>query len=230
MGYHTVLKAADGFQLGAYRSDPTGISRGALVVIQEIFGVNSHIRSICDRLAKENYTAIAPSIFDRIQPAFQSGYSSDEVITARKLVVNPDWAKMLMDTQAAVDEVRAIGPVGIIGFCLGGSIAFAAATKVSGLKAAVGYYGSAILRFAEDKPRVPTQLHFGELDAGIPLSDVDSIKQKRPDVDIHLYPSGHGFNTDERESYHKASADLAWSRSIEFFARHLVYKRIENPW
>ncbi len=117
----------------------------------------------------EGYVAIAPAIFDRIEPNFTSGYSPDEVAVARKFVANPDWAAMLRDTQAAIDAVKNVGPVGIIGFCLGGSIAYAAATKLSGLKAAVGYYGGAIVRFADDKPTVPTQLHFGEKDAGIPL-------------------------------------------------------------
>ena len=141
---------------------------------------------------------------------------------ARKFVADPDWAAMLRDTQAAIDAVSNIGPVGIIGFCLGGSIAYAAATKLSGLSAAIGYYGGAIVRFADDKPNVPTQLHFGEKDAGIPLTDVETIKAKRPDVEVHIYPGAqHGFNCDERASYDKASSDIAWPRSLAFFARHL---------
>ena len=119
-----------------------------------------------------------PSIFDRIEPNFQSGYSPDEIAVARKFVANPDWAAMLRDTQAAIDAVKDVGPVGIIGFCLGGSIAYAAATKLSGLSAAIGYYGGAVVRFADDKPKVPTQLHFGEKDAGIPLTDVETIKRQ----------------------------------------------------
>jgi len=168
MGQDIKLKASDGFELGAYRAEPTSAPKGAVVVIQEIFGVNHHIRSVCDRLAREGYVAIAPSIFDRITPNFQSGYSPDEVAEARKFVANPDFAAMLRDSQAAIDAVKPVGPVGIIGFCLGGSIAYAAATKLSGLSAAIGYYGGAIIRFADDKPAVPTQLHFGEKDAGIP--------------------------------------------------------------
>jgi carboxymethylenebutenolidase len=222
MGQHIKLTASDNFQLGAYRADPAGAPKGAIVVIQEIFGVNHHIRDVCDRLASEGYVAIAPAIFDRAQPDFQSGYSADEIAEARKFIASPDWAAMLRDTEAAIDTVRNVGPVGIIGFCLGGSIAYAAATKLSGLSAAVGYYGGAIVRFADDKPTVPTQLHFGEKDAGIPLTDVETIKAKRPEVEIFVYPGAqHGFHCDERPSYDKASADIAWPRSMAFFARHL---------
>ncbi|CCE01813.1 dienelactone hydrolase family protein [Bradyrhizobium sp. STM 3809] len=222
MGQDIKLTASDGFQLGAYRADPSAPPKGALVVIQEIFGVNHHIRNVCDRLAAEGYVAIAPAIFDRVEPNFTSGYSPDEIAVARKFVANPDWPAMLRDTQAAIDAVKSTGPVGIIGFCLGGSIAYAAATKLTGLKAAVGYYGGAIVRFADDKPSVPTQLHFGEKDAGIPLTDVETIKAKRPDVEIFVYPGAqHGFGCDERASYDKPSSDQAWSRSLAFFAQHL---------
>jgi carboxymethylenebutenolidase len=222
VGQDIKLTASDGFKLGGYRADPTATPKGAVVVIQEIFGVNHHIRAVCDRLAGEGYVAIAPAIFDRVEPNFTSGYSPDEIAVARKFVANPDWAAILRDTQAAIDAVKDAGPVGIIGFCLGGSVAYAAATKLSGLSAAIGYYGGAIVKFADDKPTVPTQLHFGELDHGIPLSDVDIIRAKRPDVEIHVYPGAqHGFNCDERPSYDKASADIAWPRSLAFFAKHL---------
>jgi carboxymethylenebutenolidase len=222
VGQDLKLKASDNFELGAYRADPSGAPKGAVVVIQEIFGVNHHIRGVCDRLADLGYVAIAPAIFDRIEPGFTCGYSPDEIAVARKFVANPDWPAMLRDTQAAIDAVRSIGPVGIIGFCLGGSIAYAAATKLSGLSAAIGYYGGAIVRFADDQPKVPTQLHFGEKDAGIPLSDVEIIKTKRPDVEVFIYPGAqHGFHCDERASYDKASSDIAWPRSTAFLARHL---------
>ena len=222
MGKDIKLTASDNFQLGGYRAEPTTAPNAAIVVIQEIFGVNHHIRAVCDRLAGEGYVAIAPSIFDRIEPNFTSGYSPDEIAVARKFVANPDGTAMLRDTQAAIDAVKELGPVGIIGFCLGGSVAYAGATKLSGLSAAVGYYGGAIVRFADDKPKVPTQLHFGEKDAGIPLTDVEIIRAKRPEVEIHVYPGAqHGFHCDERASYDKASAEIAWPRSLSFFAKHL---------
>jgi carboxymethylenebutenolidase len=222
VGKDIKLTASDNFQLGGYRADPATAPKAAVVVIQEIFGVNHHIRAVCDRLAAEGYVAIGPAIFDRVEPNFTSGYSPDEVAIARKFVANPDWAAMLRDTQAAIDAVKDVGPVGIIGFCLGGSIAYVAATKLSGLSAAIGYYGGAIVRFADDKPQVLTQLHFGEEDAGIPLSDVETIRAKRPDVEVFVYPGAqHGFHCDERASYDKTSADIAWPRSMAFFAKHL---------
>jgi len=222
VGQDITLTASDGFKLGGYRADPAGSPKGAIVVIQEIFGVNHHIRSVCDRLVQEGYVAIAPSIFDRTEPDFQTGYSPDEVANARKFIANPDWPAMLRDSQAAIEAVKSVGPVGIIGFCLGGSIAYAAATKLSGLSAAIGYYGGAVVRFADDKPKVPTQLHFGEKDAGIPLTDVETIKAKRPEVEVFIYPGAqHGFNCEERGSYDKASAELARQRSGEFFRKHL---------
>ena len=223
MGRDITLTASDEFELGAYRADPTAAPRGAVVVIQEIFGVNHHIRAVCDRFADQGYVAVAPAIFDRIERNFQSGYSPDEVSIARKFVANPNWQLMLLDTQAAIDAVQDVGPVGIIGFCLGGSVAYAAATKLSGLSAAIGYYGGAIVRFADDKPKVPTQLHFGEKDAGIPLTDVEIIRAKRPDVAVLVYPGAqHGFGCDERASYDEPSADIARQRSLAFFAKHLV--------
>lgn len=223
MGQHITLTASDGFQLGSYRADPATKPRAALVVIQEIFGVNHHIRNVCDRFAAEGYVAVAPAIFDRIERNFQSGYSPDEITVARKFVASPDWPAMLRDVQAAIDAVKDVGPVGIVGFCLGGSVAYAAATKLNGLRAAVGYYGGAIVRFADDKPAVPTMLHFGEKDAGIPLSDVDTVRAKRPDVEIHIYAGAqHGFSCDERASFDKASADIAWQRTLAFFAKHLA--------
>jgi carboxymethylenebutenolidase len=223
VGQDITLTASDKFELGAYRTTPAGTPKGAVVVIQEIFGVNHHIRAVCDRFAVQGYVAVAPSIFDRTERNFQSGYSPEEVAIARKFVASPDWPAMLLDTQAAIDSVKDVGPVGIIGFCLGGSVAYAAATKLSGLSAAIGYYGGAIVRFADDKPKVPTQLHFGALDHGIPLSDVETIRAKRPEVEVFVYDGAqHGFGCDERASYDKASADVARQRSLAFFAKHLV--------
>jgi carboxymethylenebutenolidase len=222
VGQDITLTASDKFELSAYRTTPNATPKGAVVVIQEIFGVNHHIRAVCDRFAEQGYVAVAPAIFDRIERNFQSGYSDAEVAIARKFVAAPDWPAMLLDTQAAIDSVKDVGPVGIIGFCLGGSVAYAAATKLTGLSAAIGYYGGAIVKFADDKPTVPTQLHFGEQDHGIPLTDVETIRAKRPDVEMFVYDGAqHGFGCDERASYDKASADLARQRSLAFFAKHL---------
>jgi carboxymethylenebutenolidase len=222
LGKHLTLTSADKFQLGAYRADPQGKPRGGIVVVQEIFGVNNHIRSVCDRFAAEGYAAIAPALFDRQQRDFQSGYSPEEVANARKFIANPDWALMAKDTQAAIDEVKPVGPVGVVGFCMGGTVAFLAATRLDGVGAAVCYYGGRIVAFADEKPRCPTQMHFGALDQGIPLSDVETIKGKRPDCEVFIYPdAGHGFHCDERASYHAPSAAQAWERTTAFLGKHL---------
>jgi carboxymethylenebutenolidase len=222
MGHDITLTASDGFKLGAYRADPPAGAKGAVVVIQEIFGVNEHIREVCDRFAAQGYVAVAPAIFDRVEPNFQSGYSPEEVAVARKFIANPDFDAFLRDTQAAIDAVKPVGPVGVIGYCLGGSVAFLAATRLNGLKAAIGYYGGAIARFADETPKVPVQLHFGEKDAGIPLSNVETVRSKRPEVEIYVYANAqHGFGCDARASYDKPSAELAGQRSLAFFAKHL---------
>ena len=223
MGKPFTLTASDSFKLGAYRADPSGPAKGGVVVIQEIFGVNHHIRAVCDRLAGEGYAAVAPAVFDRQQPNFETGYSPDEIADARKFVANPDWSAMMRDTQAAIDAAAQDGPVGIIGFCMGGTIAFLAAARLNGLSAAIGYYGGQIAKNVDAKPKVPTQLHFGEKDASIPMSDVETIKQKRGgDCEIYVYPdAGHGFNCDERGSFNETAAKVAWRRSIAFLQAKL---------
>jgi carboxymethylenebutenolidase len=215
LGKSLELTASDGHRLGAYRADPKGTPVGAVVVIQEIFGVNNHIRNVCDRFADEGYVAIAPALFDRQTRDFQSGYTPEEIEKARKFVANPDWDAMLRDTAAAIDAVKDTGKVSIVGFCMGGTIAFLAATRLDGLRAAVGYYGGRVVAFADEKPRIPTQLHFGEKDQSIPMTDVETIKQKRPDCDIHVYKdAGHGFHCDERGSFHEPSQKTAWGRTL----------------
>ncbi|HVB90354.1 MAG TPA: dienelactone hydrolase family protein, partial [Beijerinckiaceae bacterium] len=198
MGKQISLSAADGHQFAGYRADPEGKPKGGVVVIQEIFGVNTHIRSVCDRFAREGYVAVAPALFDRTQKGFESGYTPAEIEKARAFVAKPDWDAMLLDVNAAVSVLKSSGPVAVVGFCLGGSVAFLSAVRLSGLSAAVGYYGGAIVKFADEKPKCAVQLHFGEQDHGIPLTDVARIKEKRPDVEIYTYPdAGHGFHCDE---------------------------------
>jgi carboxymethylenebutenolidase len=223
LGQHFTLTTSDGFKLGAYRADPSGPAKGGIVVIQEIFGVNHHIRAVCDRIAAQGYVTVAPALFDRQQPNFESGYSPDEIANARKFVANPDWGAMMRDTQAAIDEAKKYGPAGIVGFCMGGSIAFLSAAKLNGLSAAVGFYGGQIVKSVDEKPKIPVQLHFGEKDASIPMSDVELIKQKRSgDCEIYVYPDAqHGFNCEERGSYNETAAMLARDRAHAFFAKNL---------
>lgn len=223
---HITLTASDGHNFGAYRADPDGTSRGAprgaIVVIQEIFGVNTHIRSICDRLAELGYVAIAPALFDRSERDFQSGYSPAEIDSARAFIANPDWDAFVRDTDAARAAVADTGNVGIVGFCLGGSVAFLAATRLDGFSAASGFYGGRIDFYADEVPRCPTQLHYGSEDQGIPMSNVDSVRARRPECEIFVYDgAGHGFHCDERASFHSEASKEAWARMVEFFAKHI---------
>lgn len=215
------LTTSDSHTLGAYRADPDGTPKGAMVVAQEIFGVNSHIRNVCDRLAAQGYVAVAPALFDRFVRDFESGYSAEEVALARTYIPKIEWPKVLLDIQAGLDDVKGAGPLGVIGFCLGGSAAFLSATWLSGLSAAVGFYGGAIVKFADETPKCPVQLHFGETDASIPMSDVEIIKEKRKDCEIYTYPAGHGFYCDERASFDDASAKLAWQRTLDFLSKNM---------
>jgi carboxymethylenebutenolidase len=214
LGSHITLTASDGFKLGAYRADPTGPVKGGLVVIQEIFGVNHHIRAVCDRFAALGYASIAPAIFDRYQPNFESGYTPADIEVARQYIGKADMGKMLADTQATIDALRSTGKVGIVGYCLGGSLAFLAACRLTGLSCAIGYYGGMVAKNADEKPKVPTMLHFGETDHSILMSDVEIVKQKRPDIETFVYPAGHGFSCDERGSYHEPSHKQALERTL----------------
>ncbi len=226
MGRNLILRAADSHQLGAYRADPAGPPKGRIVVIQEIFGVNHHIRAVCDRLAAAGYSALAPQIFDRLHRDFETGYSEAEIAKVREYMVRIDWAKVMLDTGAAVELMKREGAVAIIGFCMGGTVAFLAAARLGGLAAAVCYYGGMIAKHADEKPRSPTQMHFGELDTHIPMTDVANIRAKRPECEIHVYAgAGHGFHCDERASYEPASAKIAWDRSLGFLARAFAAAR-----
>jgi carboxymethylenebutenolidase len=221
LGTQISLTASDGFKLGAYRADPPGSPKGGLVVIQEIFGVNHHIRAVCDRFAADGYTSIAPAIFDRIEPGFESGYTPAEVEHARTFVPKIDWDALLRDVAAAIDNVKQAGKVGIVGYCLGGSVAFRAACDLAGLSAAIGYYGGQIAKNADRKPKVPTLLHFGDQDGSIPLTDVETIKQTRPEVDIYVYHAGHGFSCDERSAYNEAAHAEALGRTLKWLAQYV---------
>jgi carboxymethylenebutenolidase len=221
LGSKISLTASDGFKLGAYRADPAGTPKGGLVVIQEIFGVNNHIRNVCDRFAAQGYACVAPQIFDRYEPNFESGYTPQDIEKARVYIGKADMGKMLADTQAAIDSLKSAGKVGIVGYCLGGSIAFLAACRLNGLSCAIGYYGGMIAKNGDEKPKVPVMLHFGETDQSIPMTDVEIVKQKRPDVEVFVYHAGHGFSCDERGSYHEASHKQALDRTLAFLKKHV---------
>jgi carboxymethylenebutenolidase len=221
MGQTIGLKASDGFQLGGYRADPAGKPKGGLVVIQEIFGVNHHMRNVCDRFAALGYAAIAPAMFDRAKANVELGYdeaSADEGVKLRAAIKLEDSLK---DVQATIDALKPAGKVGVVGYCWGGSLAFLAAARLSGLACASGYYGGMIAARKDEKPKVPTILHFGERDHGIPMADVEKIKAARPDVKVYVYPAGHGFSCDERGSYDAASHEKALKVTLAFFQENL---------
>jgi len=216
------LRASDGFELDAYRTDPEEPGRGAVIVVQEIFGVNHHIRSVCDRFAAVGYTAIAPALFDRKERGFETGYATGDVQKARAFMAGLEREDMLLDVSAAIETARPLGPVAVVGYCLGGSLAFLSALKFEGLSAAVCYYGSLIAQNADHAPKCPTQMHFGALDKGIPVSDVERIRTLRPECEVWLYPgAGHGFNCDERDAFEPASSAIGWMRTAEWLADHL---------
>ena len=171
MGKQFKLTTTDKHSLGAYRADPQGAPKGGLVVVQEIFGVNHHIRAVCDRLAALGYVAVAPAVFDRFVRDFECGYTPDEIAHARSYLGNLNWEHMMADIAAAKDDLKGVGPLGVIGFCMGGTAAFLAACRIPGLSAAVAFYGGMIGKFADEKPKCPLQMHFGEKDEGIPMSD-----------------------------------------------------------
>lgn len=214
------LTAGDGHRLDAYEAKPQGAPRGGIVVVQEIFGVNAHIRSICDRLAALGYEAVAPAIFDRIERRFETGYTPENVELAKGLIPRFGMDACLLDIAAARDAVAPAGKVGIIGFCLGGSVAFAAATRLDGFSGASCFYGGLIQKFAGERARCPVQLHYGADDASIPPENYLDVKARQPDADFHVYENaGHGFNCDQRASYAPAAAALAWRRMQDFLAR-----------
>jgi carboxymethylenebutenolidase len=221
MGKTLELTAADGHKLSAYRADPSGEPKGAIVVIQEIFGVNHHIRNVTDKFAAAGYVAIAPALFDRVKPGIEVGYDADSIATGRETRGKIKDADMLADTQAAINAVKDVGKVAVVGYCLGGTIAYWSATRLNGIDAAVGYYGGGIAGTANEKPKVPVMLHFGDQDQGIPLTDVDKIRAAHPEMPIHIYHAGHGFSCDERGSYEPESSKTALDRTHAFLGQHL---------
>lgn len=207
--------------ISAYHVRPEGKPRGGIVVVQEIFGVNPHIRSVADKFASQGYEVLAPAFFDHVERGVELGYNPEGIAQGREHVGKIGWDTPLADVRAAVETLQSAGKVGVVGYCWGGSIAYLAAARVPGLSAAVGYYGGQIAKFASEAPRVPTLLHFGDKDKGIPLSDVEQIKSAQPGVEIHVYHADHGFNCDVRASYDEPSAKQALERTLGFFEKNL---------
>lgn len=220
----TKLKAADGHELDAYVARPVGEPLAGLVVVQEIFGVNRHIRSIADSFAKDGFLALAPALFDRVERGVELPYDGPEAKKGMEIMEKLDISKCLEDVDAALQYVRAQTrkKSGVIGYCLGGLLAWLSATRLTP-DAAVGYYAGPIGSFATETPRAPVQLHFGKLDTHIPAEQVNKVRDAHPEVEIHWYENaGHGFNCDMRASYNPEASALARTRALSFLNKHLT--------
>ncbi len=220
------LKAADGFSFPAYVAQPQGKPRGAIVVLQEIFGVNSHIRQVADGYAAAGYLAVAPATFHRVKAGVELGYTPDDIAAGAALKAQVEALPepgVLPDIQAAINHAAQAGKVGIVGYCWGGLLTWRAACLLDGLAAAAPYYGGGSTLPAEiaRKPKVPVMAHFGDQDAHIPMDTVRAFEKAHPDVEVLVYNANHGFNCDHRGSYDEAAAKLAKERTLAFFARHV---------
>jgi carboxymethylenebutenolidase len=216
------LRAADGQELGAYVAWPSGEPVAGLVVIQEIFGVNAHIRRVADSYARDGFLAIAPALFDRIEKGVELAYEGSDAARARSFIPRLDMETAMLDVEAALQYAAKSteSKVGAIGYCWGGTLAWLAASRLP-VQAAVGYYGGRIAGYLNEQPRCPVMLHFGTQDAHIPKADVDKIQAAHPEIDIFRYDAGHGFNCDARSSYNPEAAKVARERSLAFLIQHL---------
>ena len=222
MGEDIRLKSAAG-EIGAYLAKPAGTSKGGIVVIQEIFGVNQHIRKVTDFFAGQGYIALAPRFFDHIKPGIELGYTPDTIAEGRGYVMQPGFTeKAVQDVDAAIKELKTRGAkkVGVTGYCWGGTISWLAATRLKP-DAVSGYYGGGIHGARNEKPTVPTQLHFGDKDMHIPMTHVNELRKLHPDVPIFDYPADHGFHCDERGSWDAAASKEAMARTLEHFKKYV---------
>jgi len=221
MGENIRLKSAAG-EIGAYLATPKGTPKGGIVVIQEIFGVNHHIRAVTDKFAQDGYIALAPCFFDHTKPGIELGYTPDTMAEGRKIVTELGVDKPVQDVDAAIAEIKKRGAkkVAVTGFCWGGTITWLAATRLKP-DVAIGYYGGGIHGAKAEKPTVPTMLHFGDKDMHIPMTHVNELRKLHPNALIYDYPADHGFHCDERGSYDALASAQAYARTLEFMAKHI---------
>ncbi len=223
MGTHIKLTASDGQQLDAYFAACSGPARGAIVLIQEIFGVNSHIRSVADDYAGQGFQVIAPALFDRVQRNLELGYTPPDTTQGMRVATQIGMDNALKDVSASISHARSQWPglkVGVVGYCYGGSLAWLAATRLDPA-AAVCYYGGRIAQHAKENPRCPVMMHFGAKDAHIGPEEIEKIRSAHPEVPLFLYDAGHGFNCDQRKDFEPQSASLAHQRTLEFLRKQL---------
>jgi carboxymethylenebutenolidase len=220
MGTTITLKASDGFTLSAYTTGPAGGTKG-LILIQEIFGVNHHIRDMCERFAAQGYAVCAPAIFDRVEPGIELGYTQEDIDKGRGYRMKLNDAQLMLDVEAATSQLAG-KKLAIVGYCFGGTVAWWGATRSKKFAAASCWYGGGIAGTKEERPNCPVQMHFGEQDASIPMTDVEAIRAAQPRVESYVYPGAqHGFGCDERASFSKPDYELAQQRTLEFFARYI---------
>jgi len=224
MGENVKITSGDGFVFDAYRAEPEGTPNASILLIQEIFGINNHIRSVADDYASKGYLVLAPAIFDRYAPGIELDYDSDGVSKGADIAFNKlNMSETLADLAATVNALAVTGRVGAVGYCFGGLLAFLSANQVSGLACSIGYYGGGIAGVVDKKPKLPLMLHFGALDSHIPLSDVELIQSALPEVTVNVFADAeHGFNCDQRASYNAEAARAALDQSLAFFAQHLL--------
>ena len=221
MGQFIKLIASDGHSLSAYDAEPKDSPRGGVVVVQEVFGVNRHIRKVADDFAAAGYRALAPALFDRVERGAELGYGEQELSRALTLRKGVTFEQALLDIAAAVEALRPAGRINVVGYCWGGTLAWLAATRIGKLAAVSSYYGGGIGQFINERPQCPVQLHFGERDQHIPLTEVDALRKAQPTAAVYTYAAEHGFNCDERPSYQAESAQLARERTLALFAKAL---------
>ncbi len=221
MGELNTIMARDGHEFRAYLAAPRGRARGAVVVIQEIFGVNAHMRAVTDSYAAEGYLAVAPSLFDRVRRGIELGYSPEERQEGMGYVKQLEPEQTLKDVAAALAIVKHAGRVGMVGFCWGGRITYQSACELP-LACGIVYYGGGITQILDKKPKCPVMYHFGERDQHITQEDVAKIRAAHPEGIFHIYPADHGFNRDVGATYHAESAALARKRTLEFLAQRVA--------
>ena len=229
MGNFEDVTSSDGFVFPAYVALPKIAPLGAIVVLQEIFGVNAHIKAVADSYAEKGYLVVAPSTFHRVQTGVSLGYTPEDVQAgvALKAAAEAIQPQVMQDVQAAIDfashQLLPGGKVGLVGYCWGGLLTWRAAGTLTGLSAAVPYYGAGMTAGAElaRQPHCPVMVHFGEQDASIPMDTVHAFAAAQPQVDVQIYPASHGFNCDQRGAYNAPAAQLALERTLAFFGQHL---------
>ncbi|MGC1547528.1 MAG: dienelactone hydrolase family protein [Rhodanobacter sp.] len=221
MGQHINLPTTRTQCIGAYLAQPTGKPKGGIVVIQEIFGINAHIRSVADRFAEAGYTAIAPSFFDHLETGVELGYDEAGYARGKELVAELGLERAIEDVASAAEAIASAGKIGTVGYCWGGTVALLSALRL-GLPS-VSYYGGRNLPFLGEVPKAPVMFHFGEKDAGIPMDSVAKHRELLPQMETFTYPAGHAFNRDvDPRAYHEESAKLALQRTLAFFDKHLA--------